>query len=296
MIRAHRKERPKILLKTMTEVTSADRVAYLGPEGTYSHAAMLKYFGPGQNAVPVDEIPTVFSHVESGDCAYGLVPIENSTEGSVTQTLDCFGSSSLNIVGEVMLRIEHCLLASKATIESGITRIISHQQSLGQCRHWLEDNYADVEKVSLFSNADAARSAVSQTGLAAIAGKTAASIYGLEILNENIEDVHDNTTRFVVLSKGDLPDPTGQDKTSLILSIRNEPGSLFNALESFKIHAVNLIKLESRPSRKEAWSYSFYVDIDGHRDDPNIAAALSDVAEHVLEYRVLGSYPAAVSE
>lgn len=277
----------------MTEIRPEDRVAYLGPEGTYSHAAMLKYFGSSQAAVPVDEIPNVFQSVAAGDCVYGLVPVENSSEGSVTQTLDCFGNFPLQIVGEVMLRIEHCLLASKATQAAGINRIVSHQQSLGQCRHWLESHYPDVDKISLFSNAEAARSAASQTGVAAIAGRSAAAIYGLDILEENIEDVHDNTTRFAVLCKDHVPQPTGADKSSLILSIRNEPGALFDALEAFKIHAVNLIKLESRPSRKEAWSYSFFVDIDGHRDDANIRAALAEVDKHVIECRVLGSYPAA---
>ena len=280
----------------MTQIRPEDRVAYLGPEGTYSHAAMLKYFGSSQVAVPVDEIPNVFQSVASGDCVYGLVPVENSSEGSVTQTLDCFGQHSLQIVGEVMLRIEHCLLASKATQASGIFRIVSHQQSLGQCRHWLASHYPDVDKISLFSNAEAARSAANQSGIAAIAGRSAAAIYGLDILEENIEDVHDNTTRFAVLCQDHVPVPTGKDKSSLILAIRNEPGALFDALEAFKIHAVNLIKLESRPSRKEAWSYSFFVDIDGHRDDANIRAALAEVDKHVLECRVLGSYPAARTE
>lgn len=280
----------------MSEQTPTDRVAYLGPEGTYSHAALIKYFGPGQACVPVDEIPSIFSSVDSGAAAYGLVPVENSTEGSITQTLDCFGKYTLSIVGEVMLRIEHCLLATQATLDAGISRIVSHQQSLGQCRHWLEDNFPNVDKVSLFSNAEAAKTAASETGVAAIAGRTAATIYGLDILFENIEDVHDNTTRFAVISKTGKSRPTGRDKSSLIITTRNEPGALFNALEPFKNHQVNLIKLESRPSRKEAWSYSFFVDIDGHSEDDNIRAALAEVSRHALECRVLGSYPAAAGE
>lgn len=277
----------------MTEPAADDRVAYLGPEGTYSHAALIKYFGAARPCLPVDEIPAVFQSVDSGATAYGLVPVENSTEGSITQTLDCFGKYTLNIVGEVMLRIEHCLMASEATIAAGITRIVSHQQSLGQCQHWLEEHYPNVDKVSLFSNALAAKTAVGETGVAAIAGRTAATIYGLKLLHENIEDVHDNTTRFAVLSKTYKCAPTGRDKSSLIIIIRNEPGALFDALEPFKKHAVNLIKLESRPTRKEAWSYSFFVDIDGHSDDNNIRAALAEVSQHTLECRVLGSYPAA---
>lgn len=280
----------------MSEPSPTDRVAYLGPEGTYSHAALIKYFGSDQNGSPVDDIPTVFSSVDSGATSLGLVPVENSTEGSITQTLDCFGKYALNIIGEVMLRIEHCLLATAATQAAGITRIVSHQQSLGQCRHWLEDHYPKIDKVSLFSNAVAAKAAANETGVAAIAGRTAASIYGLRILDENIEDIHDNTTRFAVISKTTKSPPTGKDKTSLIISTRNEPGALFDALEPFKNHAVNLIKLESRPSRKEAWSYSFFVDIDGHSDDDNIRDALAEVSRHTLECRVLGSYPAAASE
>jgi chorismate mutase/prephenate dehydratase len=280
----------------MTKISSTDRVAYLGPEGTYSHAALLKFFGAGQHCHPVDEIPSVFNCVNSAECTYGLVPVENSTEGSITQTLDCFGNFELIIVGEVMLRIEHCLLASPATVASGITQIVSHQQSLGQCRHWLEQHFPKIDKVSLFSNAEAAKKAANEPGVAAIAGRTAAKIYGLAILHENIEDVHDNTTRFVVISRDNAPAPSGRDKSSLIIATRNEPGALFDALEPFKNHAVNLIKLESRPTRKEAWSYTFFVDIDGHCKNDNIREALAEVSRHVLECRLLGSYPAAVND
>lgn len=291
----------QLIIKQMARTVKtdpADRVAYLGPEGTYSHAALLKFFGPEQACLPVDEIASVFTSVDSGESVFGLVPVENSTEGSITQTLDNFGKYSLLIIGEVMLRIEHCLLASPATVKSGISRIVSHQQSLGQCRHWLEDHYPTTDKVSLFSNAEAARMAANTPGIAAIAGRTAAAIYGLDVLHENIEDVHDNTTRFAIIckSKSRVPTPTGKDKSSLIISTRNEPGALFDALEPFKHHAVNLIKLESRPSRKEAWSYSFFVDIDGHCEDDNIRAALAQISKHVLECRVLGSYPAATGE
>ncbi len=277
----------------MNDISLSDPVAYLGPEGTYSHAALLKFFGGDQATIPVGEIPAVFNAVESGQCSYGLVPIENSSEGSVTQTLDCFGNSSLSICGEVMLRIEHCLLASEATSSSGIKRIVSHQQSLGQCRNWLEEHYPTMDKISVSSNAEAARIAASEEGAAAIAAETAAYIYGLSILERNIEDVHDNMTRFVLLAKEATHALGGRDKSSLIISTRNEPGALFNALEPFKTHAVNLIKLESRPSRKEAWSYSFFVDIEGHCEDDNIRAALEELSRHALEFRVLGSYPAA---
>lgn len=277
----------------MNDVSASDKVAYLGPEGTYSHAALLKFFGPDQTCVPLDEIPSVFNSVESGECAYGLVPVENSTEGSITQTLDCFAQSDLTICGEVLLRIQHCLLAKQGTGLADIRRIVSHQQSLGQCRHWLEDNFPQVEKVPVSSNGEAAKIAVVESGTAAIAGQTAATIYQLSVLQENIEDIHDNTTRFAIISKQVNAPVSDKDKSSLIISTRNEPGALFDALEPFKSNSVNLIKLESRPSRKEAWSYSFFVDIEGHCQDANIRAALDELSRRVLEFRVLGSYPAA---
>lgn len=279
----------------MNEETAAEKVAYLGPEGTYSHAALLKFFGHNQDCIPVDVIPAIFSQVDSGACGYGLVPVENSTEGSVTQTLDCFANHDVEICGEVMLRIQHCLMVKPGVGGNEIQRIVSHQQSLGQCRNWLEDNFPSTLKISVFSNAEAAKIAASEQGTAAIAGRTAAAIYGLDVLQENIEDVHDNTTRFAIIRKrgNGSTSPSGRDKTSLIISTRNEPGALFNALEPFKNHQVNLIKLESRPSRKEAWSYSFFIDIEGHNDDRNIHAALNELAAHALEYRVLGSYPVA---
>jgi len=283
------------ITRTMNEFPVQGRVAYLGPEGTYSHAAMQKFFGQQQAGQPVDDIPAVFSLVKEGECQFGLVPVENSSEGSVTQTLDCFSMHQLHICGEVMLRIEHCLLVNRETDPEEIRQIVSHQQSLGQCRHWLEDNFSHVDKLAVSSNAEAARTAASELGVAAIAGRSAAMIYGLDILHENIEDIHDNTTRFAVISRDKAWSPTGQDKTSLIISTKNEPGALFDALEPFKNHEVNLIRLESRPSRKEAWSYSFFVDIEGHNQDANIQGALGELSNHSLEFRVLGSYPAAQS-
>lgn len=277
----------------MSKLLSSDRVAYLGPKGTYSHAALEKYFGSQQPCLAVDDIPAVFSAVDRDNAELGLVPVENSSEGSVTQTLDCFGEFDFIICGEVMLRIQHCLLVQPGTAPENISRVVSHQQSLGQCRYWLQQNYPGVEKVSVLSNAEAAIQAFHLQDTAAIASKTAAEIYGLSILNENIEDVHDNTTRFAIISKNNAQAPTGRDKSSLIISTRNEPGALFNALEPFKNHAVNLIKLESRPSRKEAWSYSFFVDIEGHHEDANIRAAFEELSGHSLEFRVLGSYPVA---
>ena len=282
--------------KTMLDVAATAGVAYLGPAGTYTHAALQKFFGTDQTSVPVEEIEAVFSAVAAGDCRFGVVPVENSSEGSITQTLDCFSNFDLHVCGEVLLRIQHCLIAAPGSTTENIRRIVSHQQSLGQCRHWLARHYPAAEKLTALSNAEAARLAAREKGTAAIAGRTAAAIYGLDILHENIEDVHDNTTRFAVIGKDCNLPPSGSDKSTLIISTRNEPGALFNALEPFKNHAVNLIRLESRPSRKQAWSYSFFIDIEGHCAQDNIRAALDELTEHALDFRVLGSYPVAASD
>ncbi|MGV3591767.1 MAG: prephenate dehydratase, partial [Gammaproteobacteria bacterium] len=236
----------------MTKPASLPRVAYLGPAGTYTHAAALQWFGKEVHWQPVGDIAAIFAAVERGDADYGVAPIENSSEGSVIPTLDAFNSSALQIGGEVLLRIHHCLLARADTALSDIARVVSHQQSLGQCRGWLAANLPGVEKVSVSSNAEAARFAAQQQGVAAIAGKTAAELYALQVLAENIEDSADNTTRFVILNPAAATHSTGRDKTSIIISTLNEPGTLFRALEPFHRFGVNLTKLGSRPSRKAA--------------------------------------------
>jgi chorismate mutase/prephenate dehydratase len=271
------------------------RVTYLGPAGTYTHAAALQWFGKDAQWQPAADIPDVFAAVESGKAEYGVVPVENSTEGSVIPTLDAFTTSTLQINGELLLRVRQCLLANTGTGMRNITKVVSHQQSLGQCRDWLGANLPGVEKVSVSSNAEAARLAAQQGGVAAIAGKTAAELYGLQVLAEGIEDIADNTTRFLLISRAAATQSTGRDKTSIIISTRNEPGTLFRALEPFHRFGVNLTKLESRPSRKAAWCYFFYVDFDGHVDDAGVQQALHVLKSHVLDIKVLGSYPAAVS-
>jgi chorismate mutase/prephenate dehydratase len=233
--------------------------------------------------------------VESGQADYGVVPVENSSEGSVIPTLDAFNTSSLQISGELLLRIRQCLLAGAGTGLSGITRVASHQQSLGQCRQWLARNLPGIEKLSVSSNAEGARLAAQQPGTAAIAGKSAAELYGLQVLAEGIEDSADNTTRFLILSREAASHSTGRDKTSIIISAHNEPGTLFRALEPFHRFGVNLTKLESRPSRKSAWSYSFYVDFDGHVEDGKVQLAMQVLRSHALDVKLLGSYPAAVA-
>jgi chorismate mutase/prephenate dehydratase len=279
----------------MTKQPANAKVAYLGPAGTYSHAAALRWFPDSANCVPVSEIQDVFASVESGNTDFGVVPVENSSEGSITITLDSFVASPLQINAELLLRINHCLLAAKATAKSDINKVVSHQQSLGQCRQWLNTNLPGVERVAVSSNAEAARFASSQTGVAAIASSAAAGLYDLQILFDSIEDTSDNTTRFLLLGREVLPKTNGQYKTSIIISAHNEPGTLFKALEPFQRFGVNLTKLESRPSRKAAWSYSFYVDFEGHVADQKVQTALQELKQHALEVKVLGSYPAAGS-
>lgn len=278
---------------TKTEWPAATRVAYLGPEGTYSSAAVCKYFGTGIQAVPCTAIVDVFAAVREGLADFGVVPVENSSEGSVVMTLDCFATTELDIYAEILLRIRHCLMSSRETASSGIQRIVSHQQSLGQCRDWLQAHYADVERSAVSSNAEAAKLAASTLGTAAIAGHRAAQLYGLELLAEGIEDSQDNSTRFLVVSRDLKPPRSGQDKSSLIISTANEPGTLFRTLEPFNRFGVNLTKLESRPSRKEAWSYAFYIDLSGHVDDADVQSVLSELYQSALEVKVLGSYPVA---
>ncbi|HEY0962637.1 MAG TPA: prephenate dehydratase [Pseudomonadales bacterium] len=277
----------------MTKSAPPPRVAYLGPAGTYTHAAALQWFGKDVQWQPVTDIAAIFAAVERGDAEFGVAPVENSSEGSVIPTLDAFNSSALQISGEVLLRIHHCLLTRADTALPDVVRVVSHQQSLGQCREWLASKLPHIEKVSVSSNAEAARLAARQHGVAAIAGRTAAELYGLQVLAENIEDVADNTTRFVILNRAAATHSTGRDKTSIIISTLNEPGTLFRALEPFHRFGVNLTKLESRPSRKTAWCYSFYVDFDGHVDDGKVQQALDVLRSHALDVKILGSYPAA---
>lgn len=269
------------------------RVAYLGPAGTYTHTAALQWFGAQAAWLPQVEIRDVFAAVEAGEAERGVVPVENSSEGSVTATLDAFINSSLHITGELMLRIRHCLLARAGVALADIHKVVAHQQALGQCRQWLDAHLPGVERLAVSSNAEAARLAGGQQGIAAIAGKTAAELYGLSVLAEAIEDSHDNTTRFLLLSRQENALASGHDKTSLIIYAHNEPGTLFRALEPFQRFGVNLTKLESRPSRRAAWSYSFYVDFEGHVGDHKVQEALAALQQHALDVKMLGSYPAA---
>ncbi len=268
-------------------------VAFLGPEGTFTQQAARKHFGHGIETLSLASIDEVFREVESHSAQFGVVPVENSTEGVITHTLDSFLTSSLLICGEVNLRIHHHLL-SKDTAMAEIREVISHQQSFAQCRRWLDRFLPDIRRTSVNSNAEAARRAGSVPHSAAIASDIAANIYALNILEKNIEDEPDNTTRFLVIGNV-TADRTGKDKTSMVVSTGNQPGALHAMLEPFAAHGVSMTKIESRPSRQGMWSYVFFIDIDGHRLDPNVAEALQNLKQKANMLKILGSYPKALN-
>ena len=269
-------------------------VAYLGPRGTFSERAALKHFGIAAEAMATASIDEVFRAVESGAADFGVIPVENSTEGAVGRSLDLMPQTPLKVCGEVVVRIHHHLMAkSKPASFADVKRVFSHGQSLAQCHEWLNANLPKAERVAVSSNAEAARRAAEEAGSAAVAGEMAAEHYGLTILASNIEDEPNNTTRFLVL--GDYaPKPSGRDKTSLILSARNRAGAVYEMLTPFATRGVSMTKFESRPSRVALWEYLFFVDIEGHRDDANVASALAEVEKIAGYLKVLGSYPVAV--
>ncbi len=269
------------------------KVAFLGPEGTFTQAAALKHFGHSVTTMPMGAIPDVFQEVESGNCHYGVVPVENSTEGVISHTLDMFLNSPLQICGEVTLRINHNLLGRTHDLNK-LKTVYSHQQSLAQCRGWLDRHLPFVERVAIGSNAEAAKLAAQQEDTAAIAGEMAGELYGLDNLAPNIEDEPGNTTRFLVVGRQSSP-PSGDDKTSLLLSTRNEAGGLHRLLTPLASHDISMNRIESRPSRRGNWDYVFFIDINGHRDDGDVADALAALREAAGMYKDLGSYPTAVS-
>ena len=267
-------------------------IAYLGPEGTFTQTAALKHFGHSVKTTALGSIDQVFREVESGACHFGVVPIENSIEGVVNHTLDMLTNSSLLICGEVELRIHHHLLTRAGSLRE-IKKVYSHQQSLAQCRSWLDAQLLDAERIAVNSNAEAVRLVGDQTGVAAIAGETAAEFYGLPILFRNIEDHPDNTTRFLVLGRHNTQ-PSGRDKTSILFSAPNRPGALHDMLACFAANNVSMTRIESRPSRTGMWEYVFFVDIEGHAQDPNVVAALKKLESTASVVKLLGSYPVAV--
>lgn len=267
-------------------------IAFLGPEGTFTQEAALKHFGHAVATRPVMTIDAIFREVESGTAHYGVVPVENSTEGVVSHTLDRFIASPLKICGEVVMRIHHHLLGRMSSLGE-VRRIYSHRQSLAQCRAWLTEHLTGVERIDVSSNAEAARLAMDEPGAAAIASDAAATIYGLSVLASNIEDEPNNTTRFLVIGPRETP-ASGQDKTSLVVSAPNCSGSLLRLIEPFSRHGLSMSRLESRPSRREAWEYVYFIDVDGHSSEPALAQALAEVQAQATLFKVLGSYPRAV--
>jgi chorismate mutase/prephenate dehydratase len=286
--------------RVFTEVMSACRalednmtIAFLGPEGTYSQEAAVKHFGGTVPAVPCGSIDEVFRQVESGAAGYAVVPVENSTEGAVGRTLDLLLATPAKVCGEVMLPIRQCLM-SKAKELAAVRKVYSHTQSLAQCQRWLARHLPHAETQAVVSNAEAARIAARERSAAAIASRTAASLYGLPLLARNIEDEANNTTRFLVIGTHDSA-PTGTDKTSLILSTRNTPGAMHDLLTPLAVNGVSMSRLESRPARTGLWEYVFYVDVEGHGEDPNVSRALAELERKASLFKNLGSYPAAAS-
>lgn len=268
------------------------RVAYLGPHGTFSEAAVFQRFGQATSGVPADSIDGVFSAVESGAANYGLVPVENSTEGAIGRTLDLLLNSNLNICGEVLLQVHQCLLSNENDL-SMIRKIYSHPQSFGQCQGWLNAHLPHAERITASSNADAARLAAEESFSAAIAGAQAAPHFKLKVLSQNIEDDARNTTRFLLIGKQEVA-PSGKDRTSLAMSAPNRPGAMHDLLAPLASNGVSMTKLESRPSRTGLWEYVFYVDIEGHQSDAKVATALAQLKQIAAFVKVLGSYPVAV--
>jgi chorismate mutase/prephenate dehydratase len=270
------------------------KVAFLGPEGTFTQTAVLNHFGHSVRALPLSSIDEVFHEVEAGSADFGVVPIENSTEGTVNHTLDRFLSSPLKICGEVELRIRQHLMGAMNSL-GRIVRVCSHPQSLAQCREWLEEHLPGIEQVPVSSNAEGARRARDEKGTAAIAGETAAEVYGLKVLAAEIEDRADNTTRFLVLGRK-LFAASGEDRTTLLVSVlhTDAPGALSRLLEPLARHRVSLTRIESRPSRRRKWDYVFFIDFEGHAEDAHIAKALAALKKRASLFRVLGSYPRAV--
>jgi chorismate mutase / prephenate dehydratase len=281
------------IMSVCLDLEAPQRIAFLGPVGTFTHAAALKHFGKAADTVPMTTITDVFREVEAGTAMYGVVPVENSSEGVVNHTLDGFLSSTLKIIGEVELPIHQNFLVAEHTKIDGLSRIYSHQQSLAQCRHWLDVNFPNVERVAVSSNGEAARRLKNEWHSAAIAGDVAVAEYGLHKLYSNIEDNPSNTTRFLIIGHEAIA-PSGQDKTSIVVSAHDKAGALIEILKPLSYHGVSMTSIETRPERPNKWAYVFFIDMNGHVNDPNVSAAINDIRPLVKDLRILGSYPKAV--
>jgi chorismate mutase/prephenate dehydratase len=270
------------------------KIGFLGPAGTFTESAVSKFFGHSVRAMPLASIDEVFQEVEAGVADFGVVPVENSTEGTVNHTVDRFLVSPLKICGEVELRVEQHIMGKMARLEE-IQRVCAHAQSLAQCRGWLSEYLSEVEWIAVSSNAEGARRARDERGTAAIAGGTAAALYDLKLLVANIEDRPDNTTRFLIIGR-ELLAPSGDDKTSILVSAADTdtPGALYRLLEPLARHEISMTRIESRPSQRRKWHYVFFLDLEGHVSDPRLGEALSELESQASLFRVLGSYPRAV--
>ena len=273
------------------------KIAYLGPEGTFTQQAALKHFGHAVQCQSQSSIADVFREVEAGGANFGVVPVENSTEGVITHTLDSFVGSNLHICGEVALRIHHHFLLKKEEQKESAaakpTKVYSHAQSLAQCRQWLDANWPGIERIAVSSNAEAARRAQEEDGAAAIASEVAAELYDLNIATANIEDMPDNTTRFLIIGKQET-EISGDDKTSLLIASKNEPGALYHLLAPFHEEGVSLTRIETRPSKSGTWNYMFFIDLEGHQNEEKVKKSMALVQQQCTDFKCLGSYPKAV--
>ncbi|MBC7989893.1 MAG: prephenate dehydratase [Luteimonas sp.] len=289
----------EVLVRLFREIMSAClaqqeplKVGYLGPEGTFSQQAVHKHFGHSAKGLPLASVEEVFDEVAAGHADFGVVPVENSGQGTIQSTLDLFLTSPLKICGEVELRVHQYLLSRSGHIED-IERVYSHGLSLAQCKGWLRQYLPKAEKLAVSSNAEAARRARNADDTAAIAGENAAHVYGLKVIAGPIEDRADNTTRFLVIGRASFP-PSGHDRTSLMVFIRDQPGALYKILEPLARRGISMNRIESRPAHSGLWQYAFFIDVGGHADESPLRDALAEVEDFAGDVRVLGSYPVAV--
>lgn len=277
------------IMSTCLALEQPVSVAFLGPEGSYSHASMVKQFGSSAHPYAVSTIEEVFAVVEKGEANYGIVPIENSSEGVVKQSQNELIRSSLKVSGEVDMEIHHCLLSKSADVEK-VQKVVAHPQALGQCEEWLKNNMPWAQLEAVDSNALAAKMAQEDPSLGAIASEQAGQLYQLIVLEKHIEDAKDNTTKFWVVGREETQ-PSGEDKTALIISIHNKSGALLDILSSFSQRDINMTRIISRPSTDKKWDYLFFIDIKGHKDDAVIKEALAEVQSKAAFYKLLGSFP-----
>ncbi|MFT3806136.1 prephenate dehydratase [Arenimonas sp.] len=289
----------EVLLRLFREIMSAClaqqeplKIGYLGPEGTFSQQAVAKHFGHSAHGLPLSSIEEVFQEVEAGHADFGVVPVENSGQGTIQSTLDMFLTSQLKICGEVELRVHQHLLSRTGRLDE-IERVYSHPMSLAQCKAWLRQHLPKAEKIPVASNAEAARRARNADDAAAIAGVSAGHVYGLKIVAGPIEDRPDNTTRFLVIGR-ELFSPSGHDRTSLLVFVHDKPGALFGVLSPFAKYGISMNRIESRPAHTGRWQYAFFIDVAGHVDEGPVKQALSELGDYAAMVKVLGSYPVAL--